>query len=154
MQIPVYRGASRGRLSPVHVPAAVELGVQAGAVRLRNSVVTASGTFAYGLELAPLINLNRLGGLSGPAINPSTLRQVLALRKAVRISIMRLGGIQTAEDVLECLVVGATAVQVGTASFADPTATERIASELEGLCAAFKIFNINELSGKVVRKTT
>jgi len=324
----VYRGASRGKLRAVHVPAAVELGVQAGAVRLRNPVVAASGTFAYGLELAPLVSLNRLGGLvvkglsrepmegapaprlcetpsgmlnavglqnigvrafvreklpelrkcdtavvanvfgysiedyvevirvledaeglaayelniscpnvrqggmhfgsdaglaaevtaaarkaaahrplwvklsplvtdigtiaravegagadavtvantypaasvdcrtrksrvgsltgglSGPAIKPITLRQVLVVSKAVRIPIIGLGGIETGEDVLEYLVVGATAVQVGTASFADPMATQRIIDELESLCYELNISNINDLRGKITKEST
>jgi dihydroorotate dehydrogenase (NAD+) catalytic subunit len=58
-----------------------------------------------------------------------------------------LGGIETAEDVLEYFVVGASAVQVGTASFADPNACARIISELEKLCASYNIPNINGLLG-------
>ena len=90
---------------------------------------------------------NPTGGLSGRAIKPITLRLVHEAFQAVRIPIIGLGGIQTAEDVLEYFVVGATAVQVGTASFADPRACERIVSELGKLCASEKVFSISKLTG-------
>src|SRR5215470_13818083 len=70
------------------------------------------------------------GGLSGPAIKPITLRLVWETRKAVKSPIIGLGGIETAEDVLEYLSVGASAVQVGTASFADPRVSERLVDAL------------------------
>jgi len=70
---------------------------------------------------------NPTGGLSGPAIKPITMRLVWEARKAVKIPIVGLGGVETAEDVLEYMTVGASAVQVGTASFADPRSSERIA---------------------------
>ncbi|GAC1702008.1 MAG: dihydroorotate dehydrogenase [Candidatus Acidiferrum sp.] len=76
---------------------------------------------------------NLTGGLSGPAIKPITLGLVWQTHKAVKIPIIGLGGIETVEDVLEYLSVGATAVQVGTASFADPAASERIVGDLEKL---------------------
>jgi len=90
---------------------------------------------------------NPTGGLSGRAIKPITLRLVYDASKAVRVPIIGLGGIDTAEDVLEYLVVGALAVQVGTANFADPNACVRIVSDLERLCASEKIPNINDLRG-------
>ena len=65
----------------------------------------------------------------------------------MRIPVIGLGGIDTAEDVLEYFVVGASAVQVGTASFADPQACVRIVSELEQLCTIHNIRNIKELRG-------
>jgi dihydroorotate dehydrogenase (NAD+) catalytic subunit len=90
---------------------------------------------------------NPTGGLSGRAIKPITLRLVWEASRAVRIPVIGLGGIETAEDVLEYVVVGASAVQVGTASFADPNACIRIVSELERLCASENIFSINQLRG-------
>lgn len=87
------------------------------------------------------------GGLSGRAIKPITLRLVYEAWRAVRIPIIGLGGIDAAEDVLEYFVVGASAVQVGTANFADPNACVQIISDLERLCAAENIHNINELRG-------
>jgi dihydroorotate dehydrogenase (NAD+) catalytic subunit len=88
---------------------------------------------------------NPTGGLSGRAIKPITLRLVYDASKAVRVPIIGLGGIDTAEDLLEYLVVGASAVQVGTANFADPNACVRIVSDLERLCTSEKIPNINDL---------
>jgi dihydroorotate dehydrogenase (NAD+) catalytic subunit len=73
---------------------------------------------------------NLTGGLSGPAIKPITLRQVWEVRKAVKLPIIGLGGIETAQDVLDYMTVGASAVQVGTASFADPKASERLVGSL------------------------
>ena len=85
------------------------------------------------------------GGLSGPAIKPITLRLVWETKKAVRSPIIGLGGIETAEDVLEYLSVGAAAVQVGTASFADPAVSERLVDALPSALAETKIFSVNKL---------
>jgi len=90
---------------------------------------------------------NPTGGLSGRAIKPITLRLVYEASRAVRIPVIGLGGVETAEDVLEYFVVGASAVQVGTATFADPNACLRIVTDLEKLCGADNIHNINELRG-------
>jgi len=73
---------------------------------------------------------NRTGGLSGPAIKPVALRMVYDAVHAVRIPVIGIGGIVSGDDALEFLLVGARAVQVGTASFNDPRATERIVHEL------------------------
>ena len=85
------------------------------------------------------------GGLSGPAIKPITLRLVWETRKAVKSPLIGLGGIETAEDVLEYLAVGASAVQVGTASFADPRASQRIADELAEALLEANTFNLNDM---------
>lgn len=90
---------------------------------------------------------NPTGGLSGRAIKPITLRLVYEASRAVRIPVIGLGGIDTAEDVLEYFVVGASAIQVGTASFADPQACVRIVSELESLCTSENIRDIRGLRG-------
>lgn len=91
---------------------------------------------------------NLTGGLSGPAIKPITLRLVWEVRKAVNIPVLGLGGVETVEDVLDYMAVGASAVQVGTASFADPRASEALASGLEQVLVEANIFTISELSGK------
>ena len=93
---------------------------------------------------------NLTGGLSGPAIKPITLRLVWEARKAVRIPILGLGGIESAEDVLEYIAVGASAVQVGTASFADPKSSERIAGGLERALREAKAFTISEVRDRFV----
>jgi len=91
---------------------------------------------------------NTTGGLSGPAIKPITLRLVWQARKAVKIPIIGLGGIETAEDAVEYLMVGASAVQVGTASFADPRASEGIVEGLTKVLERDKIFNIIDIRDK------
>ena len=71
------------------------------------------------------------GGLSGPAIKPIALRMVYQAAQAVKIPVVGMGGISTGEDAAEFLIAGATAVEVGTATFADPAAPRRIAQELD-----------------------
>jgi dihydroorotate dehydrogenase (NAD+) catalytic subunit len=88
---------------------------------------------------------NRTGGLSGPAIKPITLRLVWEASKAVRTPIIGLGGIESVEDVLDYVAVGASAVQVGTASFADPRASEALLEGLEKLILGVKAFTFNEI---------
>lgn len=92
---------------------------------------------------------NQTGGLSGPSIKPITMRLVWETKKAVKTPIIGVGGIETAEDVLEYLAVGATAVQVGTVSFTDPTASQRLIGELERALFNAKTFTINDIRGKV-----
>ena len=92
---------------------------------------------------------NQTGGLSGPAIKPITLRLVWETRKAVKSPIIGLGGIETAEDVLDYLAVGSSAVQVGTASFTDPTVSQRLVRDLEAALFECKVFSMSEISHKV-----
>jgi dihydroorotate dehydrogenase (NAD+) catalytic subunit len=91
---------------------------------------------------------NLTGGLSGPAIRPITLRLVWETQKAVKIPVIGLGGIETVEDVLQYLSLGASAVQVGTASFADPRASESLAKALTKALVRLKASNISEIRGK------
>jgi dihydroorotate dehydrogenase (NAD+) catalytic subunit len=91
---------------------------------------------------------NLTGGLSGPAIRPITLRLVWETKKAVKIPVIGLGGIETVEDVLQYLSVGASAVQVGTASFADPRASESLARALTKALVRLKIRSFNDMRGK------
>jgi dihydroorotate dehydrogenase (NAD+) catalytic subunit len=93
---------------------------------------------------------NLTGGLSGPAIRPITLRLVWETKKAVKIPVIGLGGVETVEDVLQYLSVGASAVQVGTASFADPKVSERLARALTNALVRAKISNINEIRIKFI----
>lgn len=90
---------------------------------------------------------NITGGLSGPAIKPIALRMVYETSKAVTIPIIGMGGIVTPEDAVEFLLAGATAVQVGTASFADPRATERLANGLNSWCRSHGVEKVASLTG-------
>ena len=90
---------------------------------------------------------NPTGGLSGPAIKPISLRQVWEACKVVEIPVVGLGGIETADDVLDYILMGATAVQVGTASFTDPRASERLESQVRRAVFELNLFNINDLRG-------
>jgi dihydroorotate dehydrogenase (NAD+) catalytic subunit len=91
---------------------------------------------------------NGTGGLSGPAIKPITLKLVWEVSKAVEIPIVGLGGIETVEDVLEYLSVGAAAVQVGTATFVDPGATEGLVEGLHRAVSEAKACTISEIVSK------
>jgi dihydroorotate dehydrogenase (NAD+) catalytic subunit len=90
---------------------------------------------------------NVTGGLSGPAIKPIALRMVYETARAVEIPILGMGGIVTPEDAVEFLLAGATAVQVGTASYADPRAVERIAAGLESWCRSHHVEKVSSLTG-------
>ena len=87
------------------------------------------------------------GGLSGPAIKPISLRLVYEVSRAVKIPIIGLGGIEKAADVLEYLIAGASAVQVGTASFSSPSACADIVNQVERCCVENKVNNISSLTG-------
>lgn len=87
------------------------------------------------------------GGLSGPAIKPLALHAVRRVRGAVRVPIIGIGGIATADDVLEFIVTGASAVQIGTMNFVRPGAADRILEDLESLAARGEIGDIGSMVG-------
>jgi len=93
---------------------------------------------------------NVTAGLSGPAIKPIALRMVYDVSKAVRIPIIGMGGISTAVDIVEFMLAGATAVQIGTASYWDPVATEKIVAELQTWCAEHNVERLADLTGGMV----
>ena len=90
---------------------------------------------------------NVTGGLSGPCVRPIALRMVRSVYKAVKLPVIGMGGIMTAEDALEFILCGATAVQVGTANISDPMAAARIVDSLEDAMKKYGINDINELTG-------
>ncbi|MGB0065021.1 MAG: dihydroorotate dehydrogenase [Terracidiphilus sp.] len=90
---------------------------------------------------------NITGGLSGPAIKPIALRLVWEASKAVKIPVIGMGGIVTPADAVEFMLAGATAIQVGTASYADPRATERLAKGLEAWCKSHEVAKVSSLTG-------
>jgi len=87
------------------------------------------------------------GGLSGPAIKPIALRMVYQAARAVKIPVVGMGGIATGEDAAEFMIAGASAVEVGTATFWDPTSPVRIARELGDFLKREKIAQVSELTG-------
>jgi len=93
---------------------------------------------------------NVTAGLSGPAIKPIALRMVYDASKAVKIPIIGMGGISTAVDIVEFMLAGATAVQIGTASYWDPCATEKIVDELHEWCVEHKVDHLSSLTGGMI----
>ena len=92
----------------------------------------------------------KTGGLSGPAIKPIAVRCVFQASRAVKIPLVGIGGIATTEDALEFIIAGASAVQVGTANFYDPSASMKIVDGLADYCRQNDLASINELVGSVV----
>jgi dihydroorotate dehydrogenase (NAD+) catalytic subunit len=90
---------------------------------------------------------NYTGGLSGPAIKPLALRLVWRVAQGVKVPIIGIGGIATIDDVMEFLVAGATAVQIGTANFYDPMASLRILDALPAALATLKASSVSEVVG-------
>ena len=93
---------------------------------------------------------NLTAGLSGPAIKPIALRMVYDAAHAVNIPVIGMGGIATAADVAEFMLAGATAVQIGTASYWDPRATEKIVDELQRWCQDRGITGLADLTGGLI----
>lgn len=92
---------------------------------------------------------NNIGGLSGPAIKPVAVRMVWQAAQKVKIPIIGMGGISNADDALEFIMAGASAVAVGTASFANPYAAVEVISGLTKFCEKNEIANITDLRGSV-----
>jgi dihydroorotate dehydrogenase (NAD+) catalytic subunit len=90
---------------------------------------------------------NVTAGLSGPAIKPIAVRMVYDAAHAVKIPVIGMGGISNAADVIEFMLAGATAVQIGTASYWDPCATEKIVEELREWCSDHHVTRVADLTG-------
>jgi len=95
-----------------------------------------------------IFNVN--GGLSGPAIKPVALAKVLEISRKVDIPIIGIGGIMNWKDVIEFMIVGSTAVQIGTLNFIDPTAPEKMIKDLEDYCIANKVKKLSDLTGSYI----
>lgn len=92
---------------------------------------------------------NETGGMSGPAIHPIAVRMVYQTAKAVQVPIIGMGGIMCAEDAIEFLLAGATAVSVGTGNFTNPTLTAEVVSGIEAYMEQYQVQDIKELIGAV-----
>jgi dihydroorotate dehydrogenase (NAD+) catalytic subunit len=92
---------------------------------------------------------NKTGGMSGPAIHPVAVRMVYQTAQAVSIPIIGMGGIASADDAIEMILAGATAVSIGTANFADPKVCEKVVSGIEAYMKKYNVADISELVGAV-----
>ncbi len=92
---------------------------------------------------------NKTGGMSGPAIHPVAVRMVYQVAQAVNIPIIGMGGIMTAEDAIEMILAGATAVSIGTANFADPKTSEKVVEGIAEYMDKYNVKDIKELVGAV-----
>ncbi|MDT3843644.1 MAG: dihydroorotate dehydrogenase [Bacillota bacterium] len=92
---------------------------------------------------------NKTGGMSGPAIKPVAVRMVYETAQTVKIPIIGMGGIMNADDAIEFILAGATAVSVGTANFHDPKTTEKIVAGIEAYMEKYDVRDIRELIGAV-----
>ena len=135
------------KLSPnvTSIPLMARVAEEAGADAL--SLVNTFLAMAIDAEARRPRIANVTAGLSGPAIKPIALRMVYEASKAVKIPILGMGGVSTGEDVVEFMLAGATAVQIGTASYWDPCGTEAVVDELTRWCNDRKIPRLAELTG-------
>ena len=92
---------------------------------------------------------NKTGGMSGPAIHPIAVRMVYQTAQAVKLPLIGMGGIASAEDAIEMILAGATAVSVGTANFVDPRTTIKVVEGIEAYMRKYGVKDINELVGAV-----
>ena len=119
---------------------------EAGGADALSLINTITGMAVDLYSRRPLLG-NVTGGLSGPCVKPVALRMVREVYKAVKLPIIGMGGIATAKDVLEFMLCGATAVEVGTANISDPLAALRIVEGLESEMEKCGITDISELTG-------
>ena len=92
---------------------------------------------------------NKMGGFSGPAIFPVAVRMVYQVANAVKIPVIGMGGVSSAEDVIEMMLAGATAVEVGAANLVNPYVCRDIIRQLPEVMAKYRINNLNEIIGGV-----
>lgn len=90
---------------------------------------------------------NTMGGYSGPGIFPVALRMVYQVAQAVKVPVIGMGGVQSAEDVIEMMLAGATAVEVGAANLVDPWACKNIIEDLPRAMKEYRIENLKDIIG-------
>lgn len=142
-EVPVYVKLSPNVTNIVEMAKAVEDGGADGLTMINTLV-----GMRLDLKTGKPILANRTGGLSGPAIKPVAIRMIYEVSQAVNIPIIGMGGIQSAEDVMEFFYAGASAVAVGTANFVDPFVCPTIIEELPILLEKFGFEHISECQGR------
>lgn len=146
-QVPVYVKLSPNVTNIVEMAKAVEQGGADGLTMI-NTLVGMRIDIKTGL---PVI-ANKTGGLSGPAIKPVAIRMIHEVSQQVSLPIIGMGGVQTAEDVIEYFYAGASAVAVGTANFVDPFVCPNIIKELPALVDQLGFDHISECTGRSWKK--
>ncbi|MGX9289685.1 dihydroorotate dehydrogenase [Bacillus sp. A015] len=141
--VPVYVKLSPNVANIVEIAKAIE---SAGADGL--TMINTLIGMRLDLKTGKPILANKTGGLSGPAIKPVAVRMVHEVSQAVSIPIIGMGGVQSAEDVLEFLLAGASAVAVGTANFVNPFICPEIIEELPNVLAAYGYSSVEECIGR------
>ncbi len=124
----------------------IAMAAEAGGADMISAINTVVGMGINIHNRKPVLN-TVFGGLSGPAIKPIALANVHKIYKAVSVPIIGIGGISTAEDVIEFIMAGADLVQVGTSNFKDPSIGLKITKGLEPLCKTLEVTNIHDLKG-------
>ena len=138
------------KLSPnVSDIAQIARGAEAGGAQAVSLINTLLGMAIDVRSRRPRL-ANIVGGLSGPAIKPIALRMVWQVAQAVKIPVIGIGGITTTEDALEFLLAGATAIEVGTANFVNPRASQEIVEGLARYVTDNRLNNISEVIGELV----
>jgi len=146
-EVPVYVKLSPNVTNIVEMAKAIE---EAGADGL--TMINTLLGMRININNAQPIIANRTGGLSGPAVKPIAVRMIYEVSQAVTIPIIGMGGIQSAEDVVEFLYAGASAVAVGTANFVDPYICPQIIKELPNLLDRLGFNHISECVGRSWKK--
>ncbi|MCE7794672.1 dihydroorotate dehydrogenase [Salipaludibacillus sp. CUR1] len=142
-QVPVYVKLSPNVTDIVEMAKAVE---EAGADGL--SMINTLLGMKIDINTGKPVIANRTGGLSGPAIKPVAVRMIYQVSQAVDIPIIGMGGIHTADDILEFLMAGASAVAIGTANFVNPFACPELISSLETRMAELGIDDVESIVGR------
>ncbi|WP_223588590.1 dihydroorotate dehydrogenase [Neobacillus bataviensis] len=142
-EVPVYVKLSPNVTNIVEMAKAVEDGGADGLTMINTLV-----GMRLDIKTGKPILANRTGGLSGPAIKPVAIRMIYEVSQAVNIPIIGMGGIQSAEDVIEFFYAGASAVAVGTANFVDPFVCPTIIEELPILLEKLGFEHISECTGR------
>jgi dihydroorotate dehydrogenase (NAD+) catalytic subunit len=142
-QVPLYVKLSPNVSNIVEMAKAVEAGGADGLTMINTLL-----GMRLDIKTGKPILANKTGGLSGPAIKPVAIRMIYEVSQQVDLPIIGMGGIQTAEDVIEYFYAGASAIAVGTANFVDPFVCQRIIKDLPPLLDELGVEHISQLTGR------